>query len=394
MIYVYLSSIIPDREHTELQFLMEVSDGVLRYHARTDLGPDDILICMVYFHLQPMRLLEKGNVRDASKNDGHGLLNDDIMSLYNSIKNSYILFHNSWELCDLHYTPIREQTKKLVEHLELDPKRVIFSTCDYNNQHVRPSVDYPGILVFDWPLFRCKKWFDETADLISFGCQRRKRFTFLNRNNRIERLLTILFCMTNFPEQFTFSYLSKPMITLEQLKSTFPDYRRYINIDNDIELKKILSTFPLILDGSFLQVNWLDYPEVLLNHLNDSYIFLIFETNQCFTGSYQISEKTYQAIRRGMPFMLFGPPGILAHLHKIGFKTFHPHICEDYDKENDLISRLRLLFTEIRKICLLSDEEMHELYTMNLLPVVQHNINLLKHGSRELFTSCITQLLV
>ena len=46
----------------------------------------------------------------------------------------------------------------------------------------------------------------------------------------------------------------------------------------------------------------------------------------------QVSEKTYKAIRLGMPFILFtGRPGILKHLKRIGFKTFHPHIDESYD---------------------------------------------------------------
>ena len=66
----------------------------------------------------------------------------------------------------------------------------------------------------------------------------------------------------------------------------------------------------------------------VLRHLvSESFIMLTIETNAEGWQSpcQQVSEKTYKAIKMGMPFINFtSQPGILKHLKYLGFKTFSP----------------------------------------------------------------------
>ncbi len=127
--------------------------------------------------------------------------------------------------------------------------------------------------------------------------------------------------------------------------------------------------------------------------LNESFIMLSMETNAEGYESHvqQVSEKTYKAIKLGMPFIIFtSKPGILQHLKKLGFKTFSPYICEDYDleqikqnkedtsslKENYYL-RFRKLLRELNRLCKLSQDELIQLWN-NCLPIVNHNLEVLR----------------
>ena len=48
-----------------------------------------------------------------------------------------------------------------------------------------------------------------------------------------------------------------------------------------------------------------------------------------------ISEKVHKPLAWGMPFVVFGCKGSLAHMKSIGFKTFEPYINESYDMIDD-----------------------------------------------------------
>ncbi len=48
---------------------------------------------------------------------------------------------------------------------------------------------------------------------------------------------------------------------------------------------------------------------------------------------FEPTEKITKPLRAGMPFVVVGPKKFLYYLRKMGFRTFHPFINEDYDKE-------------------------------------------------------------
>jgi hypothetical protein len=67
---------------------------------------------------------------------------------------------------------------------------------------------------------------------------------------------------------------------------------------------------------------------------------------------------------------------MLKNIKKLGFKTFSPWIDESYDEEEDCIIRMELLTTEIKRVCGMSVDEMHNWY-YEMEDILVHNRNLI-----------------
>jgi 16S rRNA G1207 methylase RsmC len=99
-----------------------------------------------------------------------------------------------------------------------------------------------------------------------------------------------------------------------------------------------------------------------------------------------ISEKTFKCLALKHPFVVFGRPGTLKGLHKLGFKTFSPYFNESYDDIIDDNERFDAIFNEITRLINLSDDEWLEILR-NIEPILEHNhmifINKDRHGVTE-----------
>lgn len=56
-----------------------------------------------------------------------------------------------------------------------------------------------------------------------------------------------------------------------------------------------------------------------------------------------VTEKTYKPLAYYHPFVVFGAPGTLAHLHNQGFETFEHLIDESYDLEKTMLKRFDMV---------------------------------------------------
>ena len=76
-----------------------------------------------------------------------------------------------------------------------------------------------------------------------------------------------------------------------------------------------------------------DHEHQVLEHFRDSYFQIILETHFDADGSGGtfITEKTFKAIKNCQPFVIFGPPGTLAQLRDMGYRTFDDVIDTSYD---------------------------------------------------------------
>lgn len=93
----------------------------------------------------------------------------------------------------------------------------------------------------------------------------------------------------------------------------------------------------------------------------NSYLYIATETY--VHGDYKsLTEKVFKPIVNLQPFVFVAFPGALAELRKLGFKTFSPFINESYDNEQDKNTRLRMICEEIKRLCSMSIEEMHNWY--------------------------------
>jgi len=87
---------------------------------------------------------------------------------------------------------------------------------------------------------------------------------------------------------------------------------------------------------------------------------------------FHITEKAIKPIAGGMPFVVAGCKGFMRRLQHFGFKTFHPFIDESYDECLSNQERFLSIEKEIKKVCSLSIEELHEWY-WSVMGILEHN---------------------
>lgn len=87
-----------------------------------------------------------------------------------------------------------------------------------------------------------------------------------------------------------------------------------------------------------------------------------------------ISDKVFNSIKCGRPFILVSSPRSLEYLKKLGFKTFDGYWSEKYDKINNHNLRMDQIIDIINCIEELSIDECKKMYD-DMLPIIQHNFD-------------------
>ena len=115
-------------------------------------------------------------------------------------------------------------------------------------------------------------------------------------------------------------------------------------------------------------------------HMN-SYFNIITESNwgqygydEHTTQKIFFSEKTWKSIITYQPFILISTRYSLKKLKELGFKTFSPHINEDYDNLRTYEERIIFIESEINRICNMSKNDLDEWY-WNMEEILRHNFN-------------------
>lgn len=81
------------------------------------------------------------------------------------------------------------------------------------------------------------------------------------------------------------------------------------------------------------------------------------------------TEKTAKPMIAKRPFVVFGSPGQLKALQKLGFRTFSPIIDESYDLETDVDLRFKKVLDAMQE---LNNKDPHEVYE-KLENILEHN---------------------
>jgi hypothetical protein len=136
---------------------------------------------------------------------------------------------------------------------------------------------------------------------------------------------------------------------------------------------------------SFNDVNaWTD--KEYAAHIN-SYFDICFESffyDESETLS--LTEKIFKPIINFQPFIFVTTKGSLKLLRDLGFKTFEGFIDESYDDIEDNDKRLFAAYEQIKKLCLMSKEEIHNWYwSMEEILIHNHN-HLLKIHNNKMIT--------
>jgi len=140
--------------------------------------------------------------------------------------------------------------------------------------------------------------------------------------------------------------------------------------------------YPLVIDnGNEHEVAWYHNFLSRKDEYEKTYFSIVSETNAESEYLF-ITEKTLKPIMNLHPFFINGNPGILKHLHSIGFKTFDKWWDESYDLELNFKKRTEMSLKEIKSICSKTPTEMIEMIK-EMQPILEYNKNLL----RELFVN-------
>ena len=113
----------------------------------------------------------------------------------------------------------------------------------------------------------------------------------------------------------------------------------------------------------------------------DSYFSIVTETGFPEPTKFA-TEKVFRPMLHFHPFIVYGSQGTLKMLKELGFKTFSPFIDESYDNEKTTFKRMQKITSEVKRICSMSQDEMHEWY-YEMQDILIHNRELIKkYGER------------
>lgn len=196
------------------------------------------------------------------------------------------------------------------------------------------------------------------------------------RNNRTHRV-AILYNLTNddLLKYGDWSFLTNSNFNKFDVENIISQYKLK-NIDLN-KIEQLYKQIPHLLqsesNNDYNKTNaWTDLD--CIPHLN-SYFEILFET--LIDGNHKsFTEKVFKPIANFQPFLLVTFRGGLKLLKELGFKTFDGFIDESYDEIEDTSLRLEKIYEEIKKLCHMSNEELHNWY-WSMEDILLHNQKLL-----------------
>ena len=118
----------------------------------------------------------------------------------------------------------------------------------------------------------------------------------------------------------------------------------------------------------------------------------VYETDEnCKFPFIFYNEKLWKSMITLQPFIFLGQPNTISMLKRFGFKTFHPLINEDYDKELNNEKRKILVYDEIKRLCSMSIDEMDKWF-WDMEDILIHNYNRLTEYGYEHYDEFISLL--
>ncbi len=109
------------------------------------------------------------------------------------------------------------------------------------------------------------------------------------------------------------------------------------------------------------------------------------------TADIGITEKLGRPIAYKRPFIVFGQPGIIGYLQKLGFRTFHPLIDETYDTILDAEDRLAHIIEVIDTLNSMPSDEFADIMK-SLKEIAEENYEIMKKLSEFKLTPTFYRL--
>jgi len=137
-----------------------------------------------------------------------------------------------------------------------------------------------------------------------------------------------------------------------------------------------------------IKLQKLDLVKLKLSEYNTAYLNKYLTDLDFYSNLYgQLLHKAIIKLKKPIKESTFidygGGSGFLSLFAKeLGFKTFSPFIDESYDEEESSFKRMQKITSEVKRICSMSQDEMHEWY-YEMQDIFIHNRELIKkYGER------------
>lgn len=144
---------------------------------------------------------------------------------------------------------------------------------------------------------------------------------------------------------------------------------------NSENIKKVFDSTPKSLESESYSNyhNVSAWTDINAEAYKNSYFYIC--TESYVHGEHKsLTEKIFKPIVNYQPFLFVAYPGALKMLQDLGFKTFEGFIDESYDTEPDLNKRINMVYCEIKKLCKMSKQELHNWY-WSMEEILEHNRN-------------------
>jgi len=238
--------------------------------------------------------------------------------------------------------------KKLHFHVYDDPGKCIIDYYEQADSNKTDTVDYDGI-PYSLP------WMGELDEI------RSKYFMCMNRNSeRLHRTYLVSELVEN-------RLLDKGYISLLQ-SDTVDDM-----CTRDEKLKRNIGDrypFTIDYDDKYFIANMHNFFNTKESWL-DSYFSVVNETTNSKSHIF-ITEKSVRPMIYYHPFIIYGNPHTLKELKELGFKTFPEFFDESYDDEPHPIKRMNMIVENVKRLCDMSKDDIHNLY-QSVKPKLLHN---------------------
>ncbi len=334
------------------------------------------------------------------------LLNKDYVNLINTdIAKLIIDFSNEGVILDYYFLAIH----RMISKWKIKSSNIYFISCDtklgenYETWAIKHGVSKINIISLNKHLTISKGWIREiekfNIDDFKVDRIREKKFTCLNGDFKSWRLLLVTELFKRGLDKDGYisligNYGEDPLIEweIDNVDKNLIKYYKdiiYPKLPIVTEIEKNLTLGKSIVDfykNKEVDIdNWNEkvskYPLDYVHEMyTNTYFNVVTETaynwdsSSILGNSVYLSEKTLKPIFGMQPFIVVTNPGFLKFLKSMGFETFPEFFDESYDEIEHPLERMSAIVKEIKKICSLSYEEIHDKY-YSIFDKLEHNRN-------------------
>jgi len=270
-----------------------------------------------------------------------------------------------------------------IERSGIPKEQIVLAFNSFNAQELYEtwfSSDQRKLKVINWPYVMANTSYyysivtaariDPLKFISTKNTIRKNHFVFKIRRPRPYRqALLFKMCSDNLLDLGDWSWLQETNYDEKNLESIKHYYQ--FDIDNE-KIKNLYKQLPHSLQdeqGSYSSISsWTDRQTLTYEN---AYFYICTETY--VHGEHKsVTEKVCKPMVNFLPFLFVSFKGALAWLRHLGFKTFSPFIDESYDDEPNESKRVTMVYNEIKKLCNMSKEELHDWY-WQMRDILLHN---------------------